>query len=274
MPGLFGVSSRTLLRLSATAAVAYALGSIQVARMVQRMVSDEPAKGYFTLEWGDGQAIRFDSAGATTVEVSAGPALGVATSLLDMSRSVVPALALRRAYPDRPDYAVWAAASVVGQMLPPQYRFKGGRGSAMVLGTCFALDPLSIPVSVVTSQLVGIYLLRNPLLGAHAWTAVLVPWFVLRGKPEVAAYMAVANAVRWGASISEIRQIRSHRVAGHFETREFHEAFESNHVGYIHKWLRERGLVHYDYMDEEADAEGASPDETAAAQPEPGPPAC
>lgn len=263
----FGISPRTLLRLSVTAAAAYALGSIQVARIAQRMISDEPAKGYFTLEWGDGHVIRFDSAGATTVEVSAGPALGVATSLVDMSRSVLPALALRRARPDGPDYAVWAAASVVGQMLPPQYRFKGGRGSAMILGTCFALDPLSIPVSVVTSQLIGIYLLRNPLLGAHAWTAVLMPWFLLRGRPELAAYMAVANAVRWGASVSEIRQIRAHRLAGHFETREFHEAFESNHVGYIHKWLRERGLVHYAYMDEEEAGAGVSAGETAAARP-------
>jgi len=262
-----GLSARALLRLSVTAAVAYALGSIQVSRMVQRKFSDEPVKDHFTLEWGDGHVLRFDSAGATTVEETAGPALGVATSLVDMSRSVLPALALRRACPDRPDYAVWAAASVVGQMLPPQYRFKGGRGSAMILGTCFALDPLSIPVSVVTSQFIGIYLFRDPLLGAHAWTIVLMPYFALRGKPEVAAYLAVANAVRWTASIPEILQIRRYRLDGQFETREFHEAFESNHIGAIHKWLRERGLVHYDYMDEEPGAGSASPGSPAAAQP-------
>ncbi len=29
-----------------------------------------------------------------------------------------------------------------------------------------------------------------------------------------------------------------------------HEAFERTHFGYIHKWLRERGLIRYDYMDE------------------------
>ncbi|MGD8485063.1 MAG: glycerol-3-phosphate acyltransferase [Chloroflexota bacterium] len=242
---------RRLLRLSAVAAVAYALGSIQVSRIVQRLVSDQPVKDHFTVEWGDGHVMRFNSAGATTVEVTAGPAFGIAASLIDMSRSVVPALVLRRACPDRHVYALWAAASVIGQMLPPQYRFKGGRGDAMLVGTCFALDPLSVPVSVVVSQLIGIYVFHNPVLGAHGWTGVLIPYFALRRKPELVAYVIAANAVRWGASISEIRQIRHYRVAGEFKTREFHEAFESNHIGWIHKWLREHRLIHYDYMDEE-----------------------
>ncbi|MGD8684236.1 MAG: hypothetical protein PVG27_09830, partial [Chloroflexota bacterium] len=90
---------RRLLRLSAVAAVAYALGSIQVSRIVQRLVSDQPVKDHFTVEWGDGHVMRFNSAGATTVEVTAGPAFGIAASLIDMSRSVVPALVLRRACP-------------------------------------------------------------------------------------------------------------------------------------------------------------------------------
>ena len=257
-----------IVRMAALAASAYLVGSVQVPRIVQRLVSDEPPTDHFTLEWGDGHRMRFDSAGATTVEVTAGPALGVITSLLDMSKSVVPAIWLRRTYPSQPFDAVWSTAAVIGQMLPPQHRFKGGRGSAMIIATCASRDPLSIPASILASQLVGIYLLRNPLLGAHGWTAMLPVWFALRRKPDLLAYMLVVNSVRWAASLSEIRQIRHYRQTGQFETREFHEVFESNHVGYIHKWLRERRLIHYAYMDEEEVAAlPAAPDEPTHAEP-------
>lgn len=249
-------------RAALLASVAYLVGSIQVPRIVQRLRGVEQPTAHFTLEWGDGHVMRFDSAGATTVEVTAGPALGVLTSLLDMSKSVVPALLLRRACPDRHLDTVWSTAAVVGQMLPPQHRFKGGRGSAMIIATCFSRDPLSIPASILASQLVGIYVLRNPLLGAHGWTALLPLYFALRGQRDLVAYMVVANAVRWASSVPEIRQIRHYRQAGEFETREFHDAFESNHIGYIHKWLRERRLIHYAYMDE-ADDRALSPDPAA-----------
>ena len=239
-----------LIRYAALAAVAYAIGTVQIPRLVQRRYSDEPVTDHFTLEWGEGKSIRFNAAGSTTVEVTTSPALGAATALLDMSKAVVPVLLLRRFYPGQHYEAVWAAAATIGQMLPPQYRFRGGRGEAMLTGTALALDPLSVPVSVAASQVVGIYVLRNPLLGAHSWTGILTLYFLLRRKPDLAAWTLAVNSVRWIVSIPEMREIGRYHREGEFETREFHEAFESNHIGSIHKWLRERRLIHYDYMDE------------------------
>ncbi len=63
-------------------------------------------------------------------------------------------------------------------------------------------------------------------------------------------------------SIPEMRAMHRYHRAGEFETREFHEAFEANHIGYIHKWLRERRLIHYAYMDDapdERDVPGPGP---------------
>ena len=239
-----------LIRYAAMAAVAYAIGTVQIPRLVQRRYSAEPVTDHFTLEWGEGKSIRFNAAGSTTVEVTTSPALGAATALLDMSKAVVPVLLLRRFYPGQHYEAVWAAAATIGQMLPPQHRFRGGRGEAMLTGTALALDPLSVPVSVAASQVVGIYVLRNPLLGAHSWTGILTLYFLLRRKPDLAAWTLAVNSVRWIASIPEMREIGRYHREGEFETREFHEAFESNHIGSIHKWLRERRLIHYDYMDE------------------------
>ena len=240
----------TTVRLGALVAVAYVVGSIQVPRLVQRRYSREPVTDHFDLEWGEGKRIRFNAAGSTTVEVTTSPALGVATALLDMGKAVVPVLVLRRARPDTQEDVVWATAVAVGQMLPVQHRFRGGRAEAILTGTALALDPASVPVSVAISQVVGIYVMRDPLLGAHAWTGVLTLYFLARGKRDLAAWTLAVNLVRWAVSVPEIVAMARYKHAGEFETREFHEAFESNHIGYIHKWLRERGLVHYDYMDE------------------------
>ena len=245
------VPRRTLARYAAVAAVAFAVGSIQVPRLMQRRFSSEPVTDHYDLEWGEGKGIRFAAAGSTTVEVTTGPALGAATALLDMSKAVVPVLLLRRVYPGRHYDMVWATASAIGQMLPPQHRFKGGRAESILTGTALALDPLSVPLTVVISQGIGILVLRNPLLAAHSWTGILTLYFAARRQWDLAAWTLVVNLVRYAASIEEARQIGRYHRAGEFETRAFHEAFEANHIGYIHKWLRERRLIHYDYMDEE-----------------------
>lgn len=240
------------------AAAAYAIGTIQVPRLVQRRFSSQPVTDHFDLEWGEGKRIRFNAAGSTTVEVTTSPWLGAATALADMGKAVVPVLILRRAYPGEPLAAIWAAASTIGQMLPPQHRFKGGRGEAMLTGTALVLEPPSVFVSVAISQVVGLYVLRNPLLAAHSWTGILTLYWLVRRKPDLAAWTLAVNGVRWLLSIPEARAISRYHAAGEFETREFHEAFESNHIGYIHKWLRERRLIHYAYMDEETDPDTPS----------------
>ncbi len=253
-----------LYRSAALAAIGFAVGSIQVPRLVQRRFSTQPVTDHFDLEWGEGKAIRFEAAGSTTVEVTTSPALGAATALLDMSKSVVPVLLLRRAFPGRHYDMVWATASAIGQMLPPQHRFKGGRAESIVTGTAFALDPLSVPVSVAISQGVGIFVLRNPLLGAHSWTGILTLYFAARRRWDLAAWTLVVNLVRYAASLEEARLISRYHRAGEFETREFHEAFEANHIGYIHKWLRQRRLIHYDYMDDETVESDESDDAVAS----------
>jgi glycerol-3-phosphate acyltransferase PlsY len=244
--------------LAILATAAYAVGSIQVSRVVQRLVSDEPLEDRVEMRWGDGKVITVRTTGATSIEESAGPTLGVATTLLDMSKAIVPMLVLRRAYPGRHLDILWATVSIVGQIMPLQHGFKGGRGSSMLIGACTLFDPLAVPLSIATSQVLGIYVLRDPMLATIGWPSVLPLYFGLRGRRELVVFALVLNAVRWLAWTPELRQIWTHHRDGEMQSRAFHEAFEQGHNGYIHKWLRERGLVHYDYMDEEPDAAGSA----------------
>ena len=58
-----------------------------------------------------------------------------------------------------------------------------------------------------------------------------------------------ANVIRWSASTPELRVYWRYRQAGEFQTREFHDAIEQTHIGYVHRYLRRRGWIRYPYMD-------------------------
>ena len=135
--------------------------------------------------------------------------------------------------------------------MPVQHGLNGGRGTAILLGTCLLFDPLSVPASMVVGQYVGLYVLRNPLIAHHVgWIVALPAYFAIRRRPELVAFTLVANAVRWAASIPELRQIWHYHRLGEMRTEAFHDMLERSHHGYIHKWLRERRLITYDYMQE------------------------
>ncbi len=231
----------------------YVAGCVQFTRIVHRAISDEPMPQRQPFEWGDGNRIQFRNLSATTLEKTHGPAVGITTASLDMSKAVVPAAILRDRYPGEGLDVVWATASFAGHVMPLQHQFQGGRGTAILLGTCLLFDPLSVPVSMAIGQGIGLYVLRNPLLAHHmGWIVVLPFYFALRRRPSLVAYALVANAIRWGVSIPELRQMWHYHRTGEMRTREFHDMIEQSHHGQIHKWLRNRGLIRYDYMAEES----------------------
>lgn len=240
-----------VVRIVAVAAGSYALGCIQFTRIVHRAVSDEPLPTRHPFEWGDGNRIQFRNLSATTLEKTQGPRVGMATAMLDMSKAVAPALLLRRAAPGSHLDVLWATGSLAGHVMPVQHGFNGGRGTAILLGSCLIFDPLSVPVSMVVGQYVGLYVLRNVLIAHHmGWIVALPFYFAVRRRPELVAFAVAANVIRWAASIPELRQIWHYHRKGEMRTRAFHEMIERSHHGYVHRWLRQHGLIHYDYMRE------------------------
>jgi hypothetical protein len=56
------------------------------------------------------------------------------------------------------------------------------------------------------------------------------------------------NILRWGVSGKEVRDYLEFRRTGELRSREFHEAVEQTHIGFIHKYVRKWGWLKYDYM--------------------------
>lgn len=135
-----------LLAASAAVVVSYLIGSIPFGMILARALGGV-----------DVRAAGSGNIGATNVARLAGPALGVATLVLDAAKGLGPVLLARWAAEHLEIEAVWAgatieadgvlivavvgAAALVGHCFPVWLRFKGGKGVATSLGVMLGVAP-------------------------------------------------------------------------------------------------------------------------------------
>ncbi len=239
---------RRTLALIAVAGAGYLVGSISFTRVVGKVARPGLSLQSTPLTWRDGVGISSDDVSATTLELRAGPRLGATASALDIAKATIPVAILRRVAPDQRYDLVCAIAVMVGHNRPVFHRFQGGRGTSVLLGSLLVIDPVAIPVSIALGQAFGIYVVRDALFAQHmGWFVALPIWFAARGDRDLVLFALAANVVRWAVSVDEVRQWWPLYRSGELRTREFHEALERTHLGYVHGWLRRHGLVRYDY---------------------------
>ncbi len=227
----------------------YLLGSVSFARVVGRFVSPEVRLETSSVSWGDEDGFVARNVSATTLENASGRKAGCLAGILDILKATIPVLILGLVYPDDAYDVVAAGAIMAGHNLPVYHRFVGGRGTSTLVGALLVLDPLSMPVTILVGYLIGLYIFKDVLLAHHAGWIVLLPvWFAIRGEPELVVYGVVVNVLRWSVSGPELRQWWRYRKDGVMQSEEFHDAIESTHMGYIHKFLRRRRWIRYDYM--------------------------
>jgi glycerol-3-phosphate acyltransferase PlsY len=93
----------TLWIIVLAAVIGYALGSISFARLITRWVAPEEDISKLTIAVPDSEArIESDAISATTVRLHVGPKWGCLTSVLDMLKAALPALAFKLWQPEAP----------------------------------------------------------------------------------------------------------------------------------------------------------------------------
>lgn len=235
----------------AAAVAGYLVGSISFTRILASWLAPGEIKEETAIRWGEGKGFVIQNVSATTLGQKRGSRYGCLTASLDILKATIPVLLFRWFYPDGPYDVICAAATMAGHNYPLFYRFKGGRGTSVLLGSLLVLDPLSIPVTIFFGYLIGLMLLKDVLLAHHAGWIVLLPvWFALTGQWELFLFALVVNVLRWSASGPEIRTYLEYRRSGELRSRAFHEAIEQTHIGYIHRFLRQRRWITYPYMND------------------------
>ena len=178
----------------ASAAIGYAIGSIQFGLIIGRLT-----RGVDVRDYGSG------ATGATNVIRTSGAAAGVATILLDIGKGVVPVaigIGIGHAAGLSHDDRAWAGAAggfaaVVGHVWPVWYGFRGGKAVASGFGAALLMNPLAavalIPVAALIVGTVRIMSVMSILMPPVV-AATFVVLAVLGVSPPAYAAYAVATA--------------------------------------------------------------------------------
>lgn len=140
----------------------------------------------------DIRSLNSQNPGATNVTITLGFKYGILIAILDILKGVIPVLVARLLYPDND--AIWFLAGLlvlIGHIFPALYQFKGGKGTATLIGVLFTAAPLyaailftvsvvllittqfiAIP-SIVSALVTPVYLYFSPFSNEAIWLMLI-----------------------------------------------------------------------------------------------------
>ncbi|MDJ0755402.1 MAG: glycerol-3-phosphate acyltransferase [Ardenticatenaceae bacterium] len=227
--------------------VGYFIGSISFARIIGRRIAPgaDLTSTKIKIE-GASRDFEVKTVSATSLSMREGPRAGCTVAILDMLKAALPMLYFWWQYPEQPALQlITAFAAILGHNFPIYYRFVGGRGLSSILGSLVVIDPLSVPVTIIVSNLVGLGIFKDFMLGYTGWLFLLIPWLWWRFDHWMyPAYAAAVTALYLIASIPEIRLYFEFKRAKEFDkANSYLEAFEHTDVGRPIKYMRKYGLL-------------------------------
>lgn len=200
--------------------VGYLAGSISWARIVARQVAPDRDVSKIVTTVGDGIEFTSDTFSATSLRMNVGRKYALLVVALDMAKAAIPVLAFRLAFPGQDVFLLVAAAVLIGHNWPVWYRFKGGRGESVILGSLLVIDPVGLVLMLVLGMLIGL-VVGNILVLRWGGFVLLVPWFwFTTGDPLYVAYMVFADVIFTIAMIPELRQYIAMRRLDHDPSNE------------------------------------------------------
>ena len=144
------------------ALVGYLAGSPSFARIVTRLRGAGVDLTTLKVQLKDSaQAEDVGIVGANAASMVLGPRWGLTVALLDMLKVVIPMLVFRSLYPADYYHLAASVGGLIGHNWPVYYRFKGGRGFAVIFGSFILLDWIGALLSTLGGLAFGMMILGN-----------------------------------------------------------------------------------------------------------------
>ncbi|MGB5165587.1 MAG: glycerol-3-phosphate acyltransferase [Woeseiaceae bacterium] len=233
--------------LSACIVSGYFIGALSFARLVGSIIAPGEDLSYTDLDIaGSDKKLRLETVSATSISARKGALPGCATAILDMAKVALPMLAINHWYSTDPVYMLaYAVAAIIGHNYPVYHRFEGGRGLSPIIGSLLVIQPLSIPVTMILSNVVGLLILRDAMAAYTLWLFFLIPWmWLFTDNWLFTAYAALLPVLYLVASIPDIRRYWVLQKTGEFnKANSVYESLEHTDLGRPIKYLRKYGLL-------------------------------
>jgi glycerol-3-phosphate acyltransferase PlsY len=224
---------------------AYLLGSVSFARLIGRRVlpTEDLSRTTFELPRSK-KTFELTSVSATSISMRTGPKYGCLTSLLDMAKAFIPVFLWRIYFPSDSYHLVAAICCLGGHIYPVYYRFRGGRGQSTLIGSLLVIDWLCLPVTMTLGSVIGLVIVRDPLVGYTAWVPLLIPWFWWRfGDLHYTGFALMVALLSLLAFLPEYKQYFWLRLRGDYQSKDLIPMLESTDMGRPIKYLRRWRLL-------------------------------
>lgn len=119
--------------------IAYFIGSIPSGVITAKM-----------LGLRDPRTVGSHNIGATNVMRTGGKKAGAITLTGDLLKGFIPALVAKLVFDDTIYVSIVALASFLGHIFPIYLKFRGGKGVATAMGIMLALNPMAVPIIILT----------------------------------------------------------------------------------------------------------------------------
>ncbi len=233
--------------LTACIVSGYFIGALSFARLIGRIIAPGEDLSYTDLDIaGSDKKFRTETVSATSISARKGALPGCTTGILDMAKVGLPMLAINHWYSTDPVYTLaYALAAIIGHNYPVYHRFEGGRGLSPMVGSLLVIQPLSIPITMILGNVVGLFILRDPMAAYTLWLFFLIPWmWLFTDNWLFTAYAALLPVLYLVASIPEIKKYRALQKTGEFnKANSLYESLEHTDLGRPIKYMRKYGLL-------------------------------
>ena len=199
----------------------YLIGSISFSRIFLRILNPVESLDNLQLKLDDSQdeVKVMMGAGANKAAIILGQKWGIIIGILDMIKVIIPLIIFRYfLFPTDPYFLYVAAFGLVGHNWPIFYRFKGGRGHSVMLGSLLVIDWLAVVLTIFLGNLLGFALFGSLVFASYLWLWMMIPWFFLSTFDiNFVSYAIFINIIAILGQIPELKLFNQLRKEGKVE---------------------------------------------------------
>jgi glycerol-3-phosphate acyltransferase PlsY len=192
-------------------AVGYILGSISFSGIAIRLFASDEQKSEIQHPSTQIESVDYEPMyGAYTTRRVWGPKVGIGISLLDMLKVALPMWIFKvYLYPTEYYYLLLSIAGVFGHNWPIFFRFKGGRGASVIIGSFFVIDWLG-PIAIIPlGTILGLLIIRDAGLTYLSFTVLMFPWLWFRTfDPVLLLWVVGVDIALYASIIPDIKAVR------------------------------------------------------------------
>ena len=154
----------------------YFVGSFSFSRLFVRIFAPNCDVTKLEAKAEDGESMKMLTYGANAASLVLGSKLTMLISLLDILKIAVPMLILKLLYGAEPYYLFYSCTGLIGNNWPLFYRFKGGTGFSVILGSLLVVDYWAVIATPLLGLLLGVFALGNIGIANSGWIILVIPW--------------------------------------------------------------------------------------------------